>query len=115
MKYKSSFINEINIRGFIYQATEIDKLDNLMAKKSINAYIGFDITSDSLHVGSLLQLMLLHWLDYYEHKPIALMGGGTTLVGDPSGKDTSRKILKPKDIERNIDSIKSRYKKKKCC
>ena len=111
MKYKSSFINEINIRGFIYQATEIDKLDNLMAKKSINAYIGFDITSDSLHVGSLLQLMLLHWLDYYEHKPIALMGGGTTLVGDPSGKDTLRKILKPRDIEKNIDSIKNTFNK----
>ena len=99
---KSNFLNEIKSRGFIYQSSEIEELDDIINKKSITAYIGFDITNDSLHIGSLVQLMLLHWLDHYNHKPIALMGGGTTLVGDPSGKDESRKILKPEDIENNI-------------
>ena len=91
--YKSGFLNEINSRGFIYQSSDIKNLDKLMSKKSIVGYIGFDITSDSLHIGSLVQLMLLYWMQYYDHKPIALMGGGTTLVGDPSGKDKSRQIL----------------------
>jgi len=105
MKYKSDFLNEINSRGFIYQSSDIDHLDTLLLKKKVTAYIGFDITSDSLHIGSLVQLMLLHWIDYYGHKPLALMGGGTTLVGDPSGKDESRKILKANDIEKNIEKI----------
>ena len=74
MSYKSDFLNEINSRGFIYQHSDIDQLDNIMFKKKITAYIGFDITSDSLHVGSLVQLMLLHWLDEFGHNPIALMG-----------------------------------------
>ena len=100
MKYRSPFLNEISSRGFIYQSSDIDELDILMNKKSITAYIGFDITNESLHIGSLVQLMLLHWLDYYGHRSVALMGGGTTLVGDPSGKDESRKILKLKDIEK---------------
>ena len=80
-----------------------------MKKKSITAYIGFDITNDSLHIGSLVQLMLLHWLDYYGHKTIALMGGGTTLIGDPSGKDEIRKILQPYDIEKNISNIEKTF------
>ena len=109
MKYKSDFLNEINSRGFIYQASDIQELDNLMCKKKIVAYIGFDPTSDSLHIGSLVQLMLLNWLEYYGHKPIALMGGGTTLVGDPSGKDESRKIITQSDIEKNIEKIKSSF------
>jgi len=109
--FKSNFINEISTRGFIYQATDIEDLDTLMNQKNITAYIGFDITSDSLHIGSLVQLMLLHWLDYYDHKTIALMGGGTTLVGDPSGKDESRKILQPQDIENNIAKIKITFSK----
>ena len=111
MKYKSDFLNEINSRGFIYQSSDIDHLDTLLLKKKVTAYIGFDITSDSLHIGSLVQLMLLHWIDYYGHKPLALMGGGTTLVGDPSGKDESRKILKANDIEKNIEKIKHTFKK----
>ena len=111
MKYKSDFLNEISKRGFIYQSTDIEELDSLMSKKKISAYIGFDITSDSLHIGSLVQLMLLHWLDCYDHKPIALMGGGTTLVGDPSGKDESRKILTLKEIEDNIKKIKETFGK----
>ena len=93
MNYKSQFLNEINNRGFIYQSSETAELDTLMSKNSTVGYIGFDTTSDSLHIGSLVQLMLLHWLEVYGHKPIALMGGGTTLVGDPSGK---------------VDSVKSR-------
>ncbi|PPR53495.1 MAG: Tyrosine--tRNA ligase [Alphaproteobacteria bacterium MarineAlpha5_Bin6] len=108
---KSNFLNEIKSRGFIYQSSEIEDLDDIINKKSITAYIGFDITNDSLHIGSLVQLMLLHWLDHYNHKPIALMGGGTTLVGDPSGKDESRKILKPEDIENNILKIEKTFNK----
>ena len=111
MTYKSDFLNEIESRGFIYQSSEIEDLDNLMSKKNITAYIGFDITSDSLHIGSLVQLMLLHWLDYFGHKTIALMGGGTTLVGDPSGKDESRKILRQEDIENNIANIEKTFSK----
>ena len=94
--FKSDFLNEIGSRGFIYQSSEIEELDELMSKKNIVGYIGFDPTNDSLHIGSLVQLMLLYWMQYYGHKPIALMGGGTTLVGDPSGKDESRKILTKK-------------------
>ena len=109
--FKSNFLNEISTRGFIYQATDIEDLDTLMNQKNITAYIGFDITSDSLHIGSLVQLMLLHWLDHYDHKTIALMGGGTTLVGDPSGKDEGRKILQPKDIENNIVKIEKIFEK----
>ena len=111
MSFKSSFINEISERGFIYQNTEIDILDSIMNKEKVTGYIGFDITSDSLHIGSLVQLMLLHWLDYYGHTPIALLGGGTTLVGDPSGKDSARKILKKKDIDKNILNIKKTFSK----
>ena len=111
MSFKSDFLNEINSRGFIYQSSEIEDLDKLMFKSSIVAYIGFDPTNDSLHIGSLVQLMLLHWLEVYGHKPIALMGGGTTLVGDPSGKDKSRKILNLEDIEKNISKIKSTFQK----
>ena len=105
MKFKSEFLNEIKNRGFLYQDIEIENLDNLMSKNKISGYIGFDITSDSLHVGSLIQLMLLHWLDFYEHQSIALVGGGTTLIGDPSGKDQTRKILSKKEIDENIKNI----------
>jgi len=82
-----------------------------MNQKNITAYIGFDITGDSLHIGSLVQLMLLHWLDYYDHKTIALIGGGTTLIGDPSGKDEGRKILQLKEIENNIVKIEKIFEK----
>jgi len=107
MKFKSDFLREINSRGFIYQSSDIDNLDDLMSKKKITAYIGFDITSDSLHIGSLVQLMLLNWLDEFGHKTIALVGGGTTLVGDPSGKDTSRTIMTLSQISENINKIKN--------
>ena len=88
---------------------EIEDLDKLMSKNKISGYIGFDITSDSLHVGSLIQLMLLHWLDFYGHQSIALIGGGTTLIGDPSGKDQTRKILSKKEIDRNISNIERTF------
>ena len=106
MKFKSEFLNEIKERGFIYQDIDIKNLDQIISKNKISGYIGFDITNDSLHVGSLIQLMLLHWLDYYGHKSICLIGGGTTLIGDPSGKDETRKILTKDEIDKNIDNIK---------
>ena len=109
MKLKSEFLKEIHSRGFIYQSSDIENLDSLISKKKITAYIGFDITSDSLHVGSLVQLMLLHWLDSYDHKTIALVGGGTTLVGDPSGKDSTRKIKTLKEISKNIKKIEKTF------
>ncbi len=109
MKFKSDFLREINSRGFIYQSSDIDSLDDLMSKKKITAYIGFDITSDSLHVGSLVQLMLLNWLDEFGHKTIALVGGGTTLVGDPSGKDSTRLIMTHSQISENINKIKKTF------
>lgn len=109
MTLKSEFLREIESRGFIYQASDINMLDDLMSKKSITGYIGFDITSDSLHIGSLVQLMLLHWMDYYDHKTIALVGGGTTLVGDPSGKDTTRKIITLDEIVKRINKIKNTF------
>ena len=109
MKFKSDFLNEINARGFIYQDIEIENLDKIILKNKISGYIGFDITSDSLHVGSLIQLMLLHWLDFYGHQSIALVGGGTTLIGDPSGKDKTRKILTKNQIDKNINNIEKTF------
>ena len=107
MKFKSEFLNEIKQRGFIYQDIDIHDLDDIMFRNKISGYIGFDITSDSLHVGSLIQLMLLHWLDFYGHQSIALVGGGTTLIGDPSGKDQTRKILNKEEIDKNINKIEN--------
>ncbi len=109
MQFKSEFLNEIKERGFVYQNIEIEKLDNIMVDNKISGYIGFDVTSDSLHIGSLIQLMLLHWLDFYGHKSIALVGGGTTLIGDPSGKDQTRRILNKVDIDKNINNIQQTF------
>ena len=109
MKLKSEFLNEIKERGFIYQNIDIEDLDKIILKNKISGYIGFDITSDSLHIGSLIQLMLLHWLDFYGHQSIALVGGGTTLIGDPSGKDQTRKILSKNEIDKNIYNIKKTF------
>ncbi len=109
--YKSDFLNEISSRGFIHQSSDIETLDAVMNKKSVRGYIGFDPTSDCLHVGSLVQLMLLNWMQYYDHKPLVLMGGGTTLVGDPSGKDETRKIMKIDEINNNIEKIKIIFSK----
>ena len=110
-KPKSELLQTFVERGYLHQCTDMRGLDDLARKGSIVGYIGFDSTSDSLHIGSLVQLMLLHWLDYFGHKTIALMGGGTTLVGDPSGKDESRKILRQEDIENNIAKIEKTFSK----
>ena len=108
---KNNFINEITQRGFFHQCTDQNKLVNLINQRSIKAYIGFDCTAPSLHVGSLLQIMCLRLLQKYGHQPIVLLGGGTTLIGDPSGKDTTRKILDVKTIDINIIKIKKIFKK----
>ena len=108
---KSTFLKEMQERGYLNQCTDLDKLDSIISKKSISAYIGFDCTANSLHVGSLLQIMILRLLQKHGHRPIVLLGGGTTLIGDPSGKDTTRKILKQKDIKKNITSIKKIFEK----
>ena len=106
---KSTFLNEMESRGYLNQCTDLNQLDELCHKKSINAYIGFDCTAKSLHVGSLLQIMVLRLLQKHGHRPIILLGGGTTLIGDPSGKDSTRKILKYGDIKKNIKSIKNNF------
>ena len=111
MSLKSDFLNEIETRGFIYQSSDIEEFDNIASNNKITGYIGFDITSDSLHIGSLVQLMLLHWLDFYGHNALALVGGATTLIGDPSGKDSTRKILKKEDVDKNIKNISNTFKK----
>ena len=105
--YKSDFLNVLAERGFIHQVSEPDALDQLAKSQSITAYIGFDCTAASLHVGSLLPIMMLHWLQQTGHRPIALMGGGTTRVGDPSGKDESRRILTDALIEENLKGIRA--------
>ncbi len=102
---KSEFLHTLQTRGFIHQVTDIDALDAKMASEPITAYIGFDCTGESLHVGSLVQIMMLRWLQKCGHKPIVLLGGGTTRIGDPSGKDESRKMLTDADIEKNMASI----------
>ena len=103
---KSDFLREISDRGFVHQCTDLDGLDALMSESPITAYIGFDCTADSLHVGSLVPIMLLHWLQRCGHKPIVLMGGGTTKVGDPSGKDDSRQLLSEAQIAANVAGIR---------
>ena len=108
---KNAFLEEINSRGFVSQCTDNEKLSKILSNKSIKAYIGFDCTASCLHVGSLLQIMILRLLQKYGHQPIVLLGGGTTLIGDPSGKDSTRKILDHKNIKKNISSIKKIFLK----
>jgi tyrosyl-tRNA synthetase len=105
--YKSDFLNVLAARGFIHQVSEPDVLDALAREKAITAYIGFDCTAPSLHIGSLLPIMLLYWLQQTGHRPIALMGGGTTRVGDPSGKDESRRLLTDEMINENLKGIRA--------
>ena len=108
---KNTFLYEMQLRGYLNQCTDIDRLNEISSKKSISAYIGFDCTASSLHVGSLVQIMILKLMQKYGHRPIVLLGGGTTLIGDPSGKDTTRKILNSKEIKKNIKSIKNIFDK----
>jgi len=101
----NKFLIEFKERGFFYQCTGEEDLSRLLDKEKINAYIGFDCTAESLHVGSLLQIMSLRLLQKHGHRPIVLLGGGTTRIGDPSGKDKTRKILSDEEIEKNIKNI----------
>ena len=101
----NKFLTEFKERGFFYQCTGEENLSKLLDKEKINAYIGFDCTAESLHVGSLLQIMCLRLLQKHGHRPIVLLGGGTTRIGDPSGKDKTRTILSEKEIEKNSNNI----------
>jgi tyrosyl-tRNA synthetase len=107
--YKSDFLNVLASRGFIHQVSEPEDLDALARAKPITAYVGFDCTAPSLHVGHLLPIMMLYWLQQTGHRPIALMGGGTTRVGDPSGKDESRRLLTDDAINANLKSIRTTF------
>jgi tyrosyl-tRNA synthetase len=110
--FKSDFLRTLDERGFIHQISDPEGLDAAAVKGPVTAYIGYDATATSLHVGHLMQIMMLHWMQETGHKPIALMGGGTTMVGDPSFKDEARKLLTPETIEQNLKGIRgvfSRY------
>ena len=108
---RSDFLRTVSGRGYLHQCTDLAALDDRMSKGRVIAYIGFDCTADSLHVGSLLPIMMLRHLQKSGHKPIVLMGGGTTRVGDPSGKDEARKMLTDADIARNMDGIRQVFGK----
>ena len=107
----NKFLKEFKDREYFYQCTSEEELSELLNKEKIKGYIGFDCTAESLHVGSLLQIMCLRLLQKHGHKPIVLLGGGTTRIGDPSGKDKTRKILTEKEIDKNIKSIEKILKK----
>jgi tyrosyl-tRNA synthetase len=108
---KNNFLQEMQKRGYLNQCTNLDGLSKFCNKNPISGYIGFDCTASSLHVGSLLQIMILKLMQKHGHRPIVLLGGGTTLIGDPSGKDTTRKMLSNEEIKKNIDSIKKVFNK----
>ena len=108
---KNNFLQEMQERGYLNQATDLNKLTQICNKRSISGYIGFDCTASSLHVGSLMQIMILKLMQKHGHQPIVLLGGGTTLIGDPSGKDSTRKILERNEIKKNIKSIKNVFNK----
>jgi tyrosyl-tRNA synthetase len=109
--YKSDFLNVLAERGFIHQVSEPEALDARAKAGQITAYIGFDCTAASLHIGSLLPIMMLYWLQTTGHRPIALMGGGTTRVGDPSGKDETRRVLTDEAINENLKGIRAVFSK----
>ena len=107
--FKSDFLRTMSERGFIHQTSDDAGLDQLFAREIVTAYIGFDATARSLHAGSLIQIMMLHWLQKTGHRPIALMGGGTSMIGDPSFKDEARKLLTPQDIDDNLVGIRRNF------
>ncbi len=109
--FKSDFLHIMQERGFIHQTSDDSGLDDLLQKEIVTAYIGFDPTASSLHAGSLIQIMMLHWFQQTGHRPIALMGGGTGMIGDPSFKDEARQLLTPEKIDENIVGIKSCFSK----
>ena len=108
-KYNSEFLNFINERGFLNQISDAESLDKIFMDKGVSAYIGFDCTAPSLHIGSLIQIMLLKYLQEFGHNPIILVGGGTSKVGDPSLKDKSRSLLEERDIQDNLNGIKKTF------
>ena len=110
-EFKSDFLNVLQSRGFIHQCSDFAGLDALAAKGEVISYVGYDCTAPSLHVGHLLSIMMLHWLQRTGNKPIALMGGGTTRVGDPSGRDETRRLLTYEQIDANKESIKGTFSK----
>jgi len=110
-KPKSNLVQELQSRGYIHQCTNIEELDKLATKKKLVSYIGFDCTAESLHVGSLIQLMLIRILQKTGHQVVALLGGGTSKIGDPSGKDKSRQLLNEKEIKNNSQNIKKNIEK----
>ena len=112
--FKSDFLNILQERGFIHQCSDFEGLDALAAKGEAIAYVGYDCTAPSLHIGNYLTMMMLHWLQQTGNKPITLMGGGTTMVGDPSGKDESRAIRSVEEIEANKASHPRRVRAR-CC
>ena len=107
--FKSDFLHVLSERGFIHQISDETGLDKLLATETVTAYVGYDATARSLHIGHLLSIMMLHWFQKTGHRPIALMGGGTTMVGDPSGKDESRKLLTLRDIDDNLAEIRKTF------
>ena len=108
---KSEFLQEMLSRGFLQDCTDMQGLDEKLLEGCMPAYIGFDATADSLHIGSLIQIMMLRWLQKTGHKPIPLMGGGTTKIGDPSGKDESRQLITTEIINENINGIQKVFEK----
>src|SRR6202000_1446269 len=110
-EFKSDFLNVLSQRGFIHQASDFEGLDALAAKGQATAYVGYDCTAPSLHIGNFLTMMMLYWLQQSGNKPITLMGGGTTMVGDPSGKDETRAIRSVAEIEANKESIRGVFSK----
>ena len=105
-EFKSDFLRTLFERGFIHQISDETGLDDLLARETVTAYIGFDPTAPSLHAGGLIQIMMLHWLQQTGHRPVSLMGGGTGMVGDPSFKDEARQLMTPETIASNIAGIK---------
>ena len=110
-QFKSEFLNVLSERGFVHQISDAEALDAAAAKGPISGYIGFDATASSLHAGSLVQIMMLRWMQKTGHRPITLMGGGTTKIGDPSFKDESRKLLTVEQIATNLNGIKQVFAK----
>jgi tyrosyl-tRNA synthetase len=109
--YRSDFLRILSERGYIHQISDVAGLDQLAASRNVVAYVGYDCTAPSLHIGHLISIMMLHWLQQTGNKPIALMGGGTTRVGDPSGRDETRRILSYEQIDANKESIKGTFSK----
>src|SRR6266404_3787282 len=109
--YKSDFLNVLASRGFVHQLSDAAGLDARAAEGAITAYVGFDATAPSLHIGNLLSIMMLRWLQKTGHRPIVLMGGGTSKIGDPSGKDEARQLLDDAGIARNMAGIRPVFAK----